>query len=195
MIQLILAMLFVFFLPGLFLVNMIFPRRGELDLEYDTLYRLTLGVVMSIVTTVLLGFALNSLGTDPGTGLGYVTGTNLWIGLGAISLLFFLGGWWRGAYPWLGRLHPSLLREAPPAPTSIASVSKENREALRALRELANERDRLRKEMKDAERRSKVLTGDRKQVYEKRRERARKELERVDKEIKRLEEERAEELY
>ena len=51
------ALLLLFFLPGWTLVNLLFPRKGELDREYDLLYRLTLGIVMSVVVTILYGSA------------------------------------------------------------------------------------------------------------------------------------------
>ena len=50
----------VLFLPGFTLINLLFPRKGELDREYDALFRIALGFVMSIVILVLLGFALNA---------------------------------------------------------------------------------------------------------------------------------------
>ena len=35
------GMLLVLFLPGYTLIQAMFPRRGELDEEFDTLYRVT----------------------------------------------------------------------------------------------------------------------------------------------------------
>src|SRR5207244_2412889 len=79
-----------------------------LDREYDALYRLTLGIVLSIAVTVFWSFLLNSFGVNGSTGLGYVVGPNIAGGLIGLSAAFFGLGWWRGAYPWMARLHPAL---------------------------------------------------------------------------------------
>ena len=77
------ALVLVFVLPGLLLVNVLYPRRGELDREYDALYRLTLGIVLSIAVTGLWGFFLNSLGVQPGGVVGYVQAPEIAAGLTA----------------------------------------------------------------------------------------------------------------
>src|SRR3989449_5896785 len=38
------ALVLLFFLPGFLLINALYPRKGELDREYDALYRVTLGI-------------------------------------------------------------------------------------------------------------------------------------------------------
>src|SRR6266699_717123 len=58
------ALVLLFFLPGWLLINALYPRKGELDREYDALYRLTLGIVLSIAVTVFWSFFLNSLGVN-----------------------------------------------------------------------------------------------------------------------------------
>ena len=92
--QLVLALVLLFFLPGWTLINALFPRKGELDREYDVLYRISLGIVMSVVVVILFGFGLNSL-TSPTSDVGYFTGGNLWAGLTALTGVFFAAGWWR----------------------------------------------------------------------------------------------------
>ncbi len=194
-IQLALALVLLFFLPGWTLVNVLFPRKGELDREYDQLYRLTLGVVMSIVVTILLGFGLNSLPTNPLTDIGGVTATNLWIGLTGLTLLFFAMGWWRGAYPFLGRLSPKFLRTAPPERHSMTADLEHDRTTLAKLRELATEQEKLRRRIKDYERRIGLHSGDAKEHYTRERNEAKARLKAVDAELKALERSRAEELY
>src|SRR5437870_987973 len=56
--RLIPALILLFFLPGWTLINALFPRKGDLDREYDVLYRITLGIVMSVVVVILFGFVL-----------------------------------------------------------------------------------------------------------------------------------------
>lgn len=192
--QLVLALLFLFFLPGWTLVNLLFPRKGELDREYDFLYRITLGIVMSVVVTILLGFGLNSLGVDS-TGFGYVTATNTWLGLVGITAIFLVAGWWRGAYPLLGRLHPALVRSPPPDKHSMTAELENDRKTLAKLRELSAEREKLRRRIKDYERRIGLHSGDAKEHYTKERNEAKSRLKDVDAELKALERSRAEELY
>ncbi len=192
--QLVLALLFLFFLPGWTLVNLLFPRKGELDREYDFLYRITLGIVMSVVVTILLGFSLNSLGVDS-SGFGYVTATNTWLGLVGITAVFLVAGWWRGAYPLLGRLHPALVRSPPPDKHSMTAELENDRKTLAKLRELSAEREKLRRRIKDYERRISLHSGDAKEHYTKERNDAKARLKDVDAELKALERSRAEELY
>ena len=194
-VQLVLALVLLFFLPGWTLINIVFPRKGELDREYDVVYRVTLGIVMSIVVTILLGFALNALGVNPATDMGYVTGPNLWAGLSVLTVLFFVVGWWRGAYPVLGRLHPKLLRTAPPDRRSMTADLEHDRTALAKLRELAVEREKLRRRIKDYERRIGLHTGDAKEHYTRERDKAKVRLREIDAELKDLERARAQELY
>jgi len=71
------ALVLLFFLPGWLLINALYPRKGELDREYDALYRLTLGIVLSIAVTVFWSFLLNSFGVDKATMRGYVDSANI----------------------------------------------------------------------------------------------------------------------
>src|SRR3979409_2674529 len=68
------ALVLLFFLPGFLLVNALYPRKGELDRECDRLYRITLGIVLSIAVTVFWSFFLTSLGVNAAPGLGDVPG-------------------------------------------------------------------------------------------------------------------------
>ena len=96
--QIIAAILMLFFLPGYTFINMLFPKRGELDLEYDQLYRIGLGMGMSIVISILVGYILGY------SALFYAN--YIWIALINLTVLFFLVGFYRGGYPilrkWLG---------------------------------------------------------------------------------------------
>lgn len=195
MIEIILALLIIFFLPGFFLVNALFPRKGELDREYDALYRITLGIVMSIIVVVLLGFGLNSLGVNPSTNKGYFVPEYIWGGLGILTLVFFLIGWWRGAYPFLAKLHPSLLRLPSREPQSVIADIGEDKKVILKFQELAEERERLRRQIKDYERRMGLHTGTLKEHYERRKMEAQDQLKKVDSEIRKLEERWASELY
>ncbi len=189
------ALLLTFVFPGLLLVYVLYPRRGELDREYDAVYRLTLGIVLSIAVTVLWGFFLNSLGVNEATNLGYVQTPYIAAGLLGLSVLFFALGWWRGAYPWMGRLHPSLARMPKPGPESLLTEAEKDHRIRMKLEELAGERERLRRTIKDLERRMQLHSADARSHYETKRDEARADLKRVESELKKIEAERATELY
>lgn len=97
----------VFLLPGFTLVNLLFPRRGELDPEYDIIYRIALGMGVSVVVSIFVGFLLNAISTEEHA---YVTSGPLWTVLLILTGLFGLVGWIRGAYPRAGLIHPRLYR-------------------------------------------------------------------------------------
>ncbi len=189
------ALILVFLLPGLLLVNVLYPRRGELDREYDALYRLTLGIVLSIAVTVLWGFFLNSLGVQPGGVTGYVQAPEIAEGLIGLSVLFFVLGWWRGAYPWMARIHPSMARVPKAGPESLLTEETKDHRIRMRLEELAESRERLRRTIKDYERRMQLQSADARSHYEERRDAARAELKRVEAELHKLEDERTTELY
>ena len=89
--QVIAAVFVLFFLPGYTFINMLFPKRGELDLEYDQLYRIGLGMGMSIVIAILTGYVLGYLA------LFYAI--YIWAALVNLSIVFFIIGFLRGGYP------------------------------------------------------------------------------------------------
>jgi MFS family permease len=109
--RIIFGFLLVFFLPGFTLVRALFPRKGELHAEYNLLYQIVLGIGLSITLTIFCGIFLNELGINPETNLGYFTAPYICAFLLSLSAIFFVIGWWRGAYPALGKLHPKLYRE------------------------------------------------------------------------------------
>jgi hypothetical protein len=108
--RIIFSILLIFFIPGFFLVQALFPIRNELDEEDDLFYRIALGIAFSIVITTLDGFILGSLGVNPSTGKGYWDTPYIIGSLLGISIVLFAIGWYRGAYPMLGRRPPD---EAP----------------------------------------------------------------------------------
>lgn len=189
------ALLLLFFLPGWLLINALYPRKGELDREYDGLYRLTLGIVLSIAVTVFWSFFLNSLGVNPTTLRGYVDSANIAGGLIGLAAVFFVLGWWRGAYPWMARLHPSLARVPRPGPGELLTEEERDHGIRLKLQELAERRQALRRAIKDAERKMRMQSSDARSHYEEQRDTSRTQLKQVEAELKQLEEERAAELY
>src|SRR2546430_1481709 len=139
------ALVLLFFLPGFLLINALYPRKGELDREYDALYRVTLGIVLSIAVTVFWSFFLNSLGVNEASGLGYVVGPNIAGGLIGLSAAFFALGWWRGAYPWMARVHSSLARVPKPGPGELLTEDERDHRVRLKLQQLAEKREALRR--------------------------------------------------
>ena len=100
------SILLIFFIPGFFLVQALFPRKNELDEEDDFLYRIALAIALSIIITTFDGFVLGSLGVNPSTGKGYWDTPYIFGSLLLISVVLFIIGYYRGAYPLLGRRPP-----------------------------------------------------------------------------------------
>ncbi|HID74296.1 MAG TPA: DUF1616 domain-containing protein, partial [Thermoplasmata archaeon] len=97
---LVLTLLLLMFLPGYTLIMALFPSRGELDERDDTIFRLALAIILSLVIS---GGVFSFMALMPGRPL---TATNMAGSLVAITAGLFLMGYLRGAYPWLGREAP-----------------------------------------------------------------------------------------
>jgi hypothetical protein len=179
--QVLLGIAIVFFLPGYALVNMLFPRKGELDPEYDLVYRITLGMGMSVVVSILVGFGLNALSSE---GHGYVSAGPLWAVLLGTTGAFALVGWYRGAYPSAGYIHPNLYRP----PHSLREVKSMSREFDRRKRldKFILEREALLADLRVFSDRSVTSNPQRKLYYRKRIDQTRQRVEKVNEEIRRL---------
>ena len=196
--RIILGLVLIFFLPGYLLVKALFPGQNELDKEYNLIYEIGLGMGLSIVIAILDGFLLGSLHqlvgfrTVDGAEKGWFDTPYIVSSLLLVCLLLFIAGWYRGAYPWMGRLHPSLTRV--PASESPKARKERMDNLIKELWDLSRERERLRKEVRDFERKSRAHAAGMKVHYRKRLEESRGKLEEVDKKIRELEEKRADEL-
>ncbi len=172
------GLLLVLFLPGYTLIQAMFPRKGELDEEFDVLYRVTLGMAMSICVVILIGFILGnpSLGNAPDWGglsdgdKGYFQTFFVTTSLVAITLIFFVAGWYRGAYPWMANIHSSLAR-APPGlriESELAVAGKYIPAELLELQGLKHDRENVKEKLKEAESRKRSGSSMMKKYYEKR---------------------------
>ena len=160
-ILLILTAIFVlFFLPGYTFITMLFPKRGELDLEYDQLYRIGLGMGMSIVISIIVGYILGYLA------LFYAS--YLWITLINLSIVFYLIGFYRGGYPTIRKF--------------LGLEKKDKYDRLIYLQELLKERKRLVKKLEEVERIIKLGTVNR-EYHEKKRGELLKSIEDLDEKI------------
>ncbi|UCE37403.1 MAG: DUF1616 domain-containing protein [Thermoplasmata archaeon] len=183
------GLLLIFFLPGFTLMRMLFPRPEELDTEMGLFFQAVMGAVMSVVISVLVGFVL---GSPQLVGFNEL---NIWLSLGGLSLLFFILGWYRGAYQFLGKLHPKLERPLPQTDIVEYNLGPLEDKTLLEFQKLTKERYKLRRDIKAFERKSRVQTKDMMEYYQKKSHKAQKRLSEIDKRIKELEKLRARQLY
>ncbi len=185
---LIYAILLIFFIPGYTLVQAMFPRKGELDLEYDNLYRFALSMGLSIAIVIFDGFLLDwlsrnfALQSSPGIGL--LQEPYLSLSIWSISAVFFVIGWYRGAYPLLGIIHPKLYREAPPYTPSAEKIRDEN---LKELKKLVDERASLKRQIKEYRTKEKSSARSMRKYYQTKKAELSRRLEDIDRRIEELE--------
>lgn len=181
MIQIVAGIAIVFFLPGYTLIGALFPRKGELDPEYDVIYRIALGMGLSIVIAIIVGFALNAISTEEH---GYVSAGPLWVALVSVTALFFMGGWFRGAYPWLGAAHPALYRNPPPRTVGGAVLPGHSNE--RKVSKLVMEREHWLGELKRCADRMERAGDGKKDYYRRRVDAAKETIEFINAEVDEL---------
>ena len=191
LLRIVFGLLLIFVLPGVALIKWMFPRPGELDQEYNGIYILALGMTTSVCLTILVGFILGSIKPDNGTGYfdaPYIIGS-----LVSITVVFFILGWWRGAYPWLGLIHPSLARF--PMPAEAPRTTKRHDDLVARIEELTKEHDRLKREVKDLLKRERTHGRKMADHYKDRRLEAEKELEQVRVELDSAKEKQSKLIY
>lgn len=175
------GLLIIFLLPGLTLINVMFPRRGELDPQYDMVYRITLGIGASVVIAIVVGFVLNAMSSE---GSGYVTPGPLWAILLSLTAVFFALGWLRGAYPGAGYIHPALYRT--PARREARGTIGSDFVKKRKLENLVIERERLLKDLEKFATRSSTSNPGRRLYYRKLMDDANARLKSVNEELRSL---------
>ena len=92
------------------------------------------------------------------------------ISLLSATLIFFIAGWYRGAYPWMANVHPSLAR-APPGlriESELAVAGKYIPAELLELQGLKHDRTNVKVKLKEAESRKRTGSSMMKKYYEKR---------------------------
>jgi hypothetical protein len=186
------GLLLIFVLPGTMLIKAMFPRKGELDEEYNRLYVLTLGMATSVCLTILVGFVLGSLPLqDDGKGwfrAGYIS-----VSLAGLTVIFFLMGWWRGAYPWLGLVHPRMARF--PVPVDAPRGTRRHDQLMAHIEELTHDHDLLKREVKDLLKRERTHGRKMAKHFREEREKAEKKMDRLREELDRAKEEQSKLIY
>jgi len=181
------ALILIFFLPGIMLVQALFPRKGELDADFDWLYRGAMAIGLSIVITILVNFGLNSLGVNPETGMGYVTAVPITVSLICITLAFFGIAWLRGGLPFLGRLHPKLIRFPARDPRDEDIPHLTDRQQRFKHQELVTQKFFLIKQIDKTERLMEAHSGEQKKYYTQLRENQLIELDKLEDKISYIE--------
>jgi hypothetical protein len=171
LIQIIFGLLLIFVLPGVALIKWMFPRPGELDQEYNGIYVLALGMTTSVCITILVGFVLGS------SAAGWFDRPFIIGSLVSITIVFFILGWWRGAYPWLGLINPKLARF--PMPAEAPRSTKRHDDLVARIEDLTKEHDQLKRKVKDLLKRERTHGRKMAEHYIERRVEAEKELEQV----------------
>jgi len=175
------ATLVFFIMPGYAMLRAVFPRKNTFSANYDIIYRFTLGVVISIIMALVIAFGLGTIGHDGGP-VSYkapVFGTIHFL----LIIGFFIAGWYRGAYPWMALIHPSLFRVMPP--TVVSSSLSRNKELMREVEQLSTRRHQLQHEIEACSKRALMYDREMAEHYTKQREHLKAELEKV---LARLEE-------
>ena len=179
--QVVAGIAIIFLIPGYTLVNMLFPRRGELDPEFDFIYRTAIGMGLSVVIAILVGFLLNSISTEEHP---YVTSGPLWTALLSLTAVFVLAGWYRGAYPGAGMIHPVLFRTPPSA--GLPKVKGSDFSKRRRIERLIIEREQMLGDLRLYTDRSSTSNPQRKLYYSKRMDQVRVRIEEINDELKKL---------
>jgi len=128
----ILALLLIFFLPGFFLVLIIFPKRGQLSRDFDILFKCALGIALSILINVLDVIALDQIGSA--TGAPMITSSSLWVSMGAVTAVLGIVSWF------FGGLRELVLSTVKKQPVRIESMDEE-------LRKLAHSKLKLQRKL------------------------------------------------
>ncbi|MCK5309636.1 MAG: DUF1616 domain-containing protein [Thermoplasmata archaeon] len=181
------ALILIFFLPGIMLVQALFPRRGELDADFDWLYRSALAIGLSIVITILVNFGLNALGVDPDTGMGYVTAVPITLSLILLSLAFFGIAWFRGGLPFIGKLHPKLIRFPAREPRDEDIPHLVDKHQRFKHQEQVTQKFQLIKQIDKTERLAEAHSGEQKKYYVQRKKKQLAELDELEDKISKIE--------
>ena len=185
--RVIFALILIFFLPGIMLVQALFPRKGELDADFDWLYRAAMAIGLSIVITILVNCGLNSLGVDPDTGMGYVTAVPITLSLIGLTLIFFGIAWFRGGLQFMGKMHPKLIRFPAREPRDEDIPHLVYRHQRYNHQELVTKKFQLIKQIDKTERLVEVHSGEQKKSYVQQRINQLAELDKLEDKISKIE--------
>ena len=91
-----LSLILIFFLPGFLLALIIFPKKGALNAEFDILFKGVLGIVLSLMISILIGMVI--YGIDQLSAPPEVQSLRLWLILGLLSVGLAVVAWTKGGF-------------------------------------------------------------------------------------------------
>jgi len=100
------SLIMLFFIPGFLLVLVLFPQKDALNSEYDLLFKVVIGIVFSMLISILVGIVLYGIANIEAPP--EVQMMRLWIALVLISAFLGVLAWRRGG------LHAYLPRRSAP---------------------------------------------------------------------------------
>jgi hypothetical protein len=119
--------------------------------------------------------------------MGYVTTVPITVSLVLFSLAFFAIAWFRGGMPFMGRLHPSLIRFPPVDPKDDDIPRISDKQQRFRHQELMKRRFGLLKEIDKAEKMAEAHSGEQRKYYQERREKLMASLSDIENEIEDIE--------
>jgi len=88
------ALLLIFFIPGFFLVLILFPKKGQLSRDFDLLFKSALAIALSILIAVLVAIVLDQIGAATGTP--GINSVSLWVSMTVVSIALGFISWFFG---------------------------------------------------------------------------------------------------
>lgn len=120
-----LSLLLVFFLPGFFLVLIVWPKKDSLSMQYDLLFKCILGMVFSLLISIFVGMLLYGIGSLSAPE--EVQSMRLWLTLGIISVFLGYISWRGGGLRELLMGRPAQARDVAPIDEELNRLAAEKR--------------------------------------------------------------------
>jgi len=133
-----LSIALIFFLPGFFLVLAIFPKRGALGADFDMLFKIALGIMLSLLISTLTGmliYGVDQLSSAPAD----VQSQRLWAILGSTSIAFAAISWFRGGIKALVGIEAPSADKKEEAEEELIRLTSEKRALLEKIDRLESE--------------------------------------------------------
>ena len=105
----ILSLILLLFLPGFLLVLIIWPKKDTLNMQYDLLFKVIIGMVFSMIISIFVGIVLYGIGSISAPP--EIQSMRLWLILGIISAFLGVISWRRGGLRELVAKRPAARRD------------------------------------------------------------------------------------
>jgi hypothetical protein len=155
-----LSIALIFFLPGFFLVLAIFPKRGALGADFDLLFKIALGIMLSLLISTLTGmliYGIDELSSAPAS----VQSQRLWAILGFASIAFAAISWFRGGIRALVKKETPSAEKKEEGREELIRLTSEKRALLERIKQLESESHQKSQPLREEARiRTTVIRGD-----------------------------------